>query len=85
MVNLSLSMNGGKKNQLVIEVRDNGKGMNEKTLKKVFDPFYTTKSLEGGIGLGLYIVHNLIERMGGQIEVESILGQGTNFKVILDI
>jgi two-component system sensor histidine kinase BarA len=41
--------------------------------------------LEGGIGLGLYIVHNLIERMGGQIEVESILGHGTNFKVILDI
>ncbi|HSQ85212.1 MAG TPA: ATP-binding protein, partial [Desulfobacterales bacterium] len=85
MVDLSLSMNAGRKNQLVIEVRDNGKGMDEKTLEKVFDPFFTTKSLEGGTGLGLYIVHNLIERMGGQIEVESTLGQGTNFKVTLDL
>lgn len=85
MVNLSVSMDGGKENRLVIEVRDNGKGMNEKTLKKVFDPFYTTKSSEGGTGLGMYIVHNLIEKIGGQIEVESRLGQGTNFKVILDL
>ena len=85
MVDLSVSMNAGRKNQLVIEVRDNGKGMDEETLEKVFDPFYTTKSLEGGTGLGLYIVHNLVERMGGQIEVESTLGQGTNFKVILEL
>jgi signal transduction histidine kinase len=54
-------------------------------LEKIFDPFFTTKSLEEGTGLGMYIVHNLIEKMGGQIEIESKLRQGSNFKVILDI
>jgi signal transduction histidine kinase len=85
MVNLSVSMGNGKENQLIIEVRDNGKGMDEKTLEKIFDPFYTTKSLEEGTGLGMYMVHNLIEKIGGQIEVESTLGQGSNLKVILDM
>jgi signal transduction histidine kinase len=85
MVNLSVSMDDVKENQLIIEVGDNGRGMDEKTLEKIFDPFFTTKSLEEGTGLGMYIVHNLIEKMGGQIEIESKLRQGSNFKVILDI
>jgi signal transduction histidine kinase len=84
MVHLSVSVDNGRKNRLVIEVSDNGKGMDEGTMEKIFDPFFTTKSLEGGTGLGMYIVHNLIEKLDGKIEVESRLGQGTHFKVILD-
>ncbi len=85
MVNLSVSMDNGKENRLIIEVSDNGKGMDEETMEKVFDPFFTTKHLEGGTSLGMYIVHNLIEKMGGQIEIDSRLGQGSNFKVILNM
>ncbi len=84
MVNLSVSVDNGKENRLIIEVSDNGKGMDEGTMEKIFDPFFTTKSLEGGTGLGMYIVHNLIEKLDGKIEVDSQLGQGTHFKVILD-
>jgi len=85
MVNLSVSMDNGKENRLIIEVSDNGKGMDEETVKNVFDPFFTTKHLEGGTGLGMYIAHNLIKKINGQIEIDSKLGQGSNFKVILDM
>jgi signal transduction histidine kinase len=84
-VNLSVSMDHIKENQLTIDVSDNGCGMDEETMEKIFDPFFTTKSSEEGTGLGMYIVHNLIEKMGGKIEVDSRLGQGSNFRVLLGI
>lgn len=84
-INLSVSMDDVKENQLTIDVSDNGCGMDEVTMEKIFDPFFTTKSSEEGTGLGMYIVHNLIEKMGGRIEVHSRLGQGSNFRVILGI
>jgi signal transduction histidine kinase len=59
--------------------------MDEKTLEKIFDPFFTTNPLQEGTGLGMYIVHNLIEKIGGRIQVESKLGEGSKFTVILDI
>jgi len=85
MINLSVSMDNVKENQLTIEVSDNGCGMDEETMEKIFDPFFTTKSLEEGTGLGMYVVHNLIEKMGGKIEVDSRLGQGSHFRVILGV
>ena len=84
-VNLIVSLNDEHENQLIIEVSDNGCGMDEKTLAKIFDPFFTTKPLEEAIGLGMYIVHNLIEKIGARIQVESKLGQGSTFKVILGL
>ncbi|MBP7900831.1 MAG: HAMP domain-containing protein [Gammaproteobacteria bacterium] len=61
-------------------VEDNGKGIAPEYLKKVFDPFFTTRLGKGGSGLGLHIVHNLITGMlGGKILVESALDQGTRF------
>ncbi len=84
-VNLVVSMEDSRENRLTIEVSDNGGGMDEKTLEKIFIPFFTTKSSEDGIGLGLYIVQNLIEKIGGRIEVESKLGSGSNFRIILDL
>jgi PAS domain S-box-containing protein len=84
-VDLAVSMDGSKENQLVIEVRDTGRGMDEKTLEKIFDPFFTTNPSEEGTGLGMYIVHNLIEELGGRIQVESKLGEGSKFTVILTV
>ncbi len=65
----------------VIIVKDSGAGIDPDDIKKVFDPFFSTK--EAGTGLGLSIVHRIVESHGGIIEVESELGSGTTFKVIL--
>jgi PAS domain S-box-containing protein len=70
------------KNRLVMEVIDNGCGMDEATVSRIFEPFYTTKEEGCGTGLGLYISKNLIEAAGGSISVESEPGRGTTFRVI---
>lgn len=65
-----------------ITYQDNGKGMDELTLKKAFDPFFTTKLGKGGSGLGLNIVYNLTKhKLNGDIQCESTEGQGVTFKV----
>jgi len=58
-----------------IRVSDNGCGMSRSTLEQAFDPFFTTKQ-DGG-GLGLAICRDVVERLGGRIEIESVIGQGT--------
>jgi len=69
---------------LFIEYRDDGKGMDEKTLKHVYDPFYTTKRASGGTGLGMHIVYNIVTgKLNGQITCESKPGQGTTFLIQL--
>jgi signal transduction histidine kinase/DNA-binding response OmpR family regulator len=68
---------------LSIEVRDNGTGMDETIKKRIFDPFFTTKGPSSGTGLGLYICYNLLNNLGGRIEVESTPGQGSTFRAIL--
>lgn len=61
---------------------DNGKGIPKELHKKIFDPFYTTKMGEGGTGLGLNLVHNIIVKiLGGSLSVESAPGEGTKFIV----
>lgn len=65
-----------------IEVGDNGKGIGAKHLSHIFDPFYTTKLGEGGNGLGLHIVHNIVTAaLGGTIDVRSEVDKGTVFTV----
>ncbi len=71
----------GKGIQII--VRDNGHGMDEESISKVFNPFYTTKTQGEGTGLGLSISYGLVRRYGGNIEVTSILGTGTEFTVTL--
>jgi signal transduction histidine kinase len=68
---------------VVIEVSDNGCGMDEEIRGKVFEPFFSTKAPGRGTGLGLFVTHNLIEGLGGRIEVESKPGKGSTFRVIL--
>ena len=68
---------------LIIEVKDNGCGMDREAMDKIFDPFFTTRSPGEGTGLGLSLCYNLIEALGGRIEVESELGKGSTLRVIL--
>ncbi len=68
---------------LVLEVEDNGCGMDAKTASRIFDPFFTTKEEGLGTGLGLYISKNLLESVGGFITVESEIGTGTAFRVVI--
>ncbi len=68
---------------VVIEVRDNGKGMSEQTMKRIYEPFFTTRRAGGGTGLGLAIAYRIIEEHGGSIAVTSKLDVGTTFKISL--
>jgi len=66
--------------EVQIEVRDNGVGISADNLKRVFDPFFTTRLGQGGSGLGLHIVHNIVtEVLGGHVDVSSQPGAGTVF------
>ena len=69
--------------RLCIEIRDTGGGIPANILARIFDPFFTTKPVGVGTGLGLAICHSLIEQMGGEILVESAVGKGTTFRVLL--
>ncbi|MGL1887055.1 MAG: ATP-binding protein [Reichenbachiella sp.] len=64
-----------------IQVQDDGKGIPEEVRRKIFDPFYTTKSVGKGTGLGLSITYGIIEKHGGTITVDSTVGKGTIFTV----
>ncbi len=65
-------------------IRDDGMGIPAEHLPHIFEPFYTTKE-SGGSGLGLAISQNIVERHGGQIEVNSVVGQGTTFRIELPV
>jgi len=69
--------------EVVLEIRDTGKGIPEEELPSIFNPFYTTKST--GTGLGLAITHRIIQEHNGRIEVESELDKGTVFRIYLPI
>ena len=71
--------------KLIIEVEDNGEGMEPDVVSKVFDPFFTTKPVGQGTGLGMSITHKIVKNHQGDIKVDSIKGKGTKFTVILPI
>jgi PAS domain S-box-containing protein len=68
---------------LEVHIADTGVGIPSSRLPGLFEPFYTTK--ETGVGLGLYVSHNIVQEHGGRIEVESIEGEGTAFTVRLPV
>jgi signal transduction histidine kinase len=66
-----------------VEIRDSGSGISADVLPRIFDPFFTTKQGQAGTGLGLSISHAIVTTLGGEIEVETELGKGTCFRVVL--
>jgi two-component system NtrC family sensor kinase len=76
----------GRGDQYVfISITDTGVGIKEEDLEKIFEPFFTTKEKEQGTGLGLSLCKRLIEANAGKIEVESKVGEGTTFRIMVPI
>ncbi len=71
-------------NRAVIELSDTGAGMTEEVRSRCLEPFFSTKG-DNGTGLGLAMVHGIIRRHGGEMEIESELGKGTTFKITLPL
>jgi nitrogen-specific signal transduction histidine kinase len=79
-----MNQSNGEAHELIrITIRDNGVGIRPEDLGHVFDPFFTTKDY--GTGLGLSVVHGIVQEHGGQIEVESELKKGTAFHILLPL
>lgn len=70
---------------IVVEVIDTGSGMSEETMDHMFEPFFTTKGVGGGTGLGLFVSRGIVQGLGGEIEVESALDEGSTFRVLLPV
>jgi PAS domain S-box-containing protein len=71
--------------ELFIEVNDTGTGISREDIKRIYDPFFTTKSVGEGTGLGLSVSYGIIQEHSGRISVESELGKGTTFSVALPL
>ncbi|MEA5471621.1 ATP-binding protein [Spirulina sp. 06S082] len=74
---------GTGEEEIQISIKDNGSGIPETILNKIFNPFFTTKPIGQGTGLGLAICYRIIEKHGGKIEVISEVGRGTQFTITL--
>jgi len=71
--------------EAILQVRDQGPGMTAEVLARVGEPFFTTKEPGQGMGLGLFLTRNVIERLGGTLQLHSVLGQGTMAEVRLPL
>ena len=72
---------GSEQAWMAIEVRDNGVGMDAAARERIFEPFFTTK--QTGSGIGLAITRNIVEGLGGRVDVESRIGEGTTVRFVL--
>lgn len=80
MIGLEISEEIGE-NRLTIQIKDDGKGMDEETLTKVLDPFYTKKTVRR-VGLGLSLLAQAAQEAGGRFKIDSLPGRGTNISAI---
>ena len=81
---ISISARPRGSDDVEIIFADNGAGMTPDVQRQAFDPFFTTRRNEGGTGLGLHIVYNLVtQQLGGRMMLDSRLGQGTTFRIIM--
>ncbi len=71
--------------EVVLKVVDNGEGIQAEDIPHIFEPFFTTQSVGNGAGLGLFVCHNLVKSMGGDIQISSEPGQGTTVCVRLQV
>lgn len=72
-------------NQISVAITDNGCGIPAESLHRIFDPFFTTKPIGQGTGLGLALVHGIVTKHGGRIDVSSTPGQGATFTIRLPV
>jgi signal transduction histidine kinase len=72
-------------NQVIVEVADTGSGIPSEQLSRIYDPFFTTKSIGQGTGLGLSIAYGIVREHDGSMQVESAVGQGTRFTLRLPV
>ncbi len=70
---------------LQMQISDTGHGMDQETLEKIFNPYFSTKTRDKGTGLGLAVVHGILRSYGGDIHVQSAVGKGTTFTVYLPV
>jgi len=82
---ITVEANESRERYVEIKVSDTGVGIKPEDLEKIFDPFYTTKPVGRGSGLGLSIVYGIVKKHGGYVEVKSELNVGTTFIVYLPI
>ena len=84
LITLSTSMREeGNEKMAFIKISDNGHGIAEQDLTRIFEPFYTTKKKGKGTGLGLHMVDNVVQNHSGTVTVKSTLGEGTSFHILL--
>src|SRR5204862_3800107 len=81
-ISVSTKRNNGK---VEIRVSDNGNGIPQKVLDKIFQPFFTTKPTGQGTGLGLSLSYDIVKAHGGGLKVESKEGQGSEFIIVLPV
>jgi signal transduction histidine kinase len=81
-IRLKLWHEGGR---VTVEVRDNGRGISDEDQSRIFDPFFTTQGPGGGAGLGLSIAQGIVGAVGGEIQVESRVGEGSVFRVTFPV
>ena len=72
-------------NKVLIAVKDNGNGIPQKVLEKIFQPFFTTKPTGQGTGLGLSLSYDIVKAHGGELKVETKEGEGSEFKIVLPV
>jgi signal transduction histidine kinase len=80
---LKVRVDTGHDGETSVEFSDTGHGIPREHLKKIFDPFFSTKGNGDGTGLGLSISYRIVQNHGGRIDVESVVGRGSRFRVIL--
>ncbi|MFO7986605.1 MAG: ATP-binding protein [Desulfatiglandaceae bacterium] len=80
---LTVATGVGKDQEVQIQVRDNGIGISDADMKKIFTPFFTTKAPGKGTGLGLSVCYGIVDKMGGSMSVTSEKGKGTTFTITL--
>lgn len=78
-VEICTSMSG--ESMVLLEIKDSGCGISKDAIDQIWDPFYTTKDVGKGLGLGLAVTYNIIKRLGGDIRAESQVGKGSKFSV----
>jgi len=85
VVGRKMGANGTEQECIRISIADNGSGIDPVTLDRIFEPYFTTKPSGKGTGMGLAVVHGIVDKHEGQIEVESEPGQGTTFHVFFPV